>query len=172
MDEYKSWSSDEELFTEFKIEDIFSYIEKLRHQAENFLRNTKMPPSVYLNYTVYFYCCRDIIIDLERFESNKILTSDDKSTLNAYTAAWWIKRKPFQFKEMCPQEILYVNETFAATLLFQASNLYDKNFGRYTVGTDKLVEIAAPLMHYLKYQSVTPQTLELFLKGLNFFKED
>ena len=93
----------------------------------------------------------------------QIILSDFK--LNA---AWWIRRKPFQFKEICPQEILYINETFAATLLFQASNLYDKNFGQYTVGTDKLVEIAAPLMNYLKYQSVTPQNLELFLKGLNF----
>lgn len=162
------FSLDDDLVNEFEEKDLADYLERLYRKAEKFLCNTKAPSTVYVNSTIYAHCCRNIVADLAKFKNLSVLTSEDNVKLNAYTAAWWIHRKPFQFKEICPQEILDINETFAATLLFQASNLYDKNLGRYTVDTDKLVEIAAPLMNYLKYQSITPQNLELFLKGLNF----
>ena len=39
----------------------------------------------------------------------------------AYTASWCLKRKPFQLIEGCDEKYLYVNETFALSLLLQAS---------------------------------------------------
>lgn len=127
-----------------------------------------MPPTIYLNDTIYTFCCRNIIADLTKFRHFQVFTSEDNTKLNAYTAAWWIRRKPLQFKENCSKNFLYINKYFASTLLFQASNLYDKNTGGYTVGKDKVFDIAQSLMNYLKFQNITPQTLELFLKGLNF----
>ena len=161
-------SFDDELINEFNEKDLCDYLVRLEGKAQNFLRNSKMPPQVYLNGTVYAFCCRNIIADLAQFSNLNVLTSEDNTKLNAYTAAWWIRRKPFQFKENCSKDFLYINESFAATLLFQASNLYDKNTGGYTVDKDKIFYIAQSLMNYLKFQNVTPQALELFLTGLNF----
>lgn len=163
-----STSLDDVLINEFNEEDILNFWNQLHRQAQGFLYNSKMPPEIYLNTTIYAFCFRNIIADLAKFRDLKVLTSDDNVKLNAYTATWWIRRKPFQQKENCSKNFLYVNESFAATLLFQASYLYDKNSGKYTVGKDKIAIIARQLMDYLKFQQLTPQSLELFLNGLNF----
>ncbi len=161
-------SLDDVLINEFNEKEICDYLERLQNKAQNFLYNSKMPPEIYLNATIYAYCCRNIIADLAKFRHIQVLTSEDNVKLNAYTAAWWIRRKPFQHKENCSKNFFYVNESFAATLLFQASHLYDKTTGQYTVSKDKLANIARQLMNYLKFQQVTAQSLELFLNGLNF----
>ena len=161
-------SLDDVLIDEVNEKEICDYLVRLKNKAQTFLYNSKMPPEIYLNSTIYAYCCRNIIADLAKFRHLQVLTSEDNVKLNAYTAAWWIRRKPFQHKENCSKNFLYVNESFAATLLFQASHLYDKTTGQYTVSKDKLAEIARQLMNYLKFQQVTAQSLELFLNGLNF----
>ncbi|MBQ7198978.1 MAG: hypothetical protein IJS29_06925 [Selenomonadaceae bacterium] len=159
---------DDEFINEFNETDLYNFFSQLKRQAQNFLYNSKMPPEIYLNATIYAHCCRNIIADLAKFRHLQVLTSEDNVKLNAYTAAWWIRRKPFQHKDNCSKKFLYVNESFAATLLFQASHLYDKTTGQYTVSKDKLAAIARQLMNYLKFQQVTSQSLELFLNGLNF----
>lgn len=159
---------DEILINEFEETNLCDYILRLHNKAQDFLRNSQMPPTVYLNSTIYAFCCRNVIADLAKFRNLPIFTSDDNTILNAYTASWWIRRKPFQHKENCAENLLYVNESFAATLLFQVSNLYDKTDGKYTVDKDKLADIARRIMLYLKFQQVTPQSLELFLRALNF----
>jgi len=118
--------------------------------------------------TFYAFCFRNIIADLTKFRNLPVLTSPDNVRLYSYTAAWWIRRKPFQQRENCSKDFLYINESFAATLLFQASTLYDRDTGKYTVSKDKLAAVARQLMNYLKFQPVTPQALELFLAGTNF----
>lgn len=158
---------DEELITGFNKDDLYNFWDQLRRQAQNFLYNTKTPPQIYLNTTIYAFCFRNIIADLTKFRNLPVLTSPDNVKLNSYTAAWWIRRKPFQQRENCSKNFLYINESFAATLLFQASTLYDKDTGKYTVSKDKLAAVARQLMNYLKFQPVTPQALELFLAGVN-----
>ena len=160
-------SFDDDFINEFNEIDLCNFLSQLKRQAQNFLVNTKTPPQVYLNGTVYAFCCRNIVADLAQFRRLNVLTSEDNVKLNSYTAAWWIRRKPFQFKENLSKDFLYINETFAATLLFQASNLYDKNTGKYTVSKDRLSNVARNIMDYLKFQNVTPQSLELFLNTLN-----
>ena len=159
---------DEESITYFNENDLYNFWNQLRVQAQNFLYNAKMPPQIYLNTTIYAFCFRNIIADLAKFRHLPILTSYDNVKLNSYTAAWWIRRKPFQQRESCSKDFLYINESFAATLLFQATNLYDRETGKYTVSQDKFSAIARRLMNYLKFQPVTPQALELFLTGVNF----
>ena len=147
--------------------DLCNFLSQLKRQAQNFLYNAKTPPQVYLNGTVYAFCCRNIIADLAQFRRLNVLTSEDNGKLNSYTAAWWIRHKPFQLKENLSKDFLYINESFAATLLFQATNLYDRNTGKYTVSKEKLSAVARHIMNYLKIQNVTPQSLELFLNTLN-----
>lgn len=159
---------DDDLINEFDEKDVCDYLLRIHNKAQNFLRNSKMPPTIYLNGTSYAFCCRNIIADISKFRQLQVLSSEDTTILNAYTAAWWIRRKPFQFKENCTKDFLYINESFAATLLFQSSNLYDKNGGGYTVDKDKLAAIARQIMNYLKFHQVTPQSLNLFLNALNF----
>jgi len=103
---------------------------------------------------------------LAKFSRLNVLTSEDNVKLNSYTAAWWIRRKPFQLKENLSKDFLYINESFAATLLFQATNLYDRKTGKYTVSKEKLSVVARHIMNYLKFQNATPQSLELFLNKL------
>lgn len=161
------FSLNDELINEFNEKDLCDYLLRLRNKAQNFLINSKTPPQVYLKGTIYAFCCRNIIADLAKFSRLNVLTSEDNVKLNSYTAAWWICRKPFQLKENLSKDFLYINESFAATLLFQATNLYDRKTGKYTVSKEKLSAVARHIMNYLKFQNATPQSLELFLNTLN-----
>ena len=78
---------DDELIDEFKEPDICNFLSQLNRQAQNFLRNTKMPPTVYLNGTIFVFCCRNIIADISKFRQLQVLSSEDTTILNAYTAA-------------------------------------------------------------------------------------
>ena len=157
-----------DLFEEFTEDEIFSCVKGLYQKAAEFLLNGKFPKEIYLNETIYLYCWRDIFEDIAKLRRFHGLESEDDIKLYAYTAAWWIKRKPFQHKENCDERFLYVNENFAVTILLQASHLYDKESGNYTVSKDKVLQVVKPLLYHLKYRPVTPQILELFLTGLNF----
>ena len=154
-----------DLLENFSEEEIFYCVEGLYQRAEYFLSNGKFPKSIYLNKTIYLHCWRDILQELAKVHNFKL---DDSFKLHSCTAAWWIRRKPFQHKAECEEKFLYVNEFFATTILLQASNLYDKESGQYTIGREKVLKAVAPLMQYLKFQEVNSQTLELFLFGLNF----
>lgn len=167
MDIFFDESLDDVIINEFNEKDVYDYLLRLHNKAKNFLYNIKTPPQIYLNTTIYAFCFRNIIADLTKFRNLPVLTSQDNVKLNSYTAAWWIRRKPFQQRENCSKNFLYINESFAATLLFQASTLYDKDTGKYTVSKDKLAAVSRQLMNYLKFQPVTPQALELFLAGVN-----
>lgn len=154
-----------DLLKNFSEEEIFYCIEGLYQRAEYFLLNGKFPKSIYLNKTVYLHCWRDILADLAKVHSFKL---EENIKLHSYTAAWWVRRKPFQHKAECEEKFLYVNEFFATTILLQKSNLYDKDSGQYTIGKDKVLKAVQPLMQYLKCCEVNAQALELFLFGLNF----
>ena len=158
----------EDLFEEFSEDEIFFCVKGLYQKAVDFLQNGNFPKTIYLNEKIYLYCWRDIFEDIAKMRRFHGLKSEDDIKLHAYTAAWWIRRKPFQHKENCEERFLYVNENFAVAILLQASNLYDKQSGNYTVGKEKVLQAVEPLLYHLKYRSVNPQTLELFLTGLNF----
>lgn len=84
----------------------------------------------------------------------------------AYTASWCLKRKPFQIVEGCDEEYIYVNERFALTLLLQAGGCYDENMKYYEEHQKELIKGIGQLFYHLKYRNTNPQTLELFLIGL------
>ena len=76
------------------------------------------------------------------------------------------KRKPFQILEGCAEDYIYINERFVLTLLLQAGNCYDENVNYYAADQKDLVKSIGQIYYHLKYRNTTPQTLELFLIGL------
>lgn len=89
----------------------------------------------------------------------------------AYTASWCLKRKPFQLIEGCDEKYLYVNETFALSLLLQASGCLDEDAGYYEEDREALIDEIRQIFYHLKYRNTNPQTLELFLIGMRAGKK-
>ena len=69
------------------------------------------------------------------------------------------------------EEYIYINETFALTLLLQASGCYDENTQFFTEDEEEIKDLIGKMIYHLKYRNTNPQTLELFLIGLQTGKE-
>ena len=106
------------------------------------------------------------MVDLARLKYFHDISRVNYVKFIAYTASWCLKRKPFQIIEGCGEEYIYVNERFALTLLLQASGCYDENAGYCTKDREELAKGVKQMYYHLKYRNTNPQTLELFLIGL------
>ena len=139
--------------------------------AEEFYENNSLEGKVYFNDTIFEYCLIDILVDIARLKYFHDISLVNYTKFIAYAASWCLKRKPFQIVEGTSEEYIYINETFALTLLLQASGCYDENTQFFTEDEEEIKDLIGKMIYHLKYRNTNPQTLELFLIGLQTGKE-
>ena len=141
MDKEREKELKEELnksFTDEYIRNAGMLIHKL---AEQFFEENRLEGKIYFNDDIFYYCLIDILVDLARL-------------------------KYFHDISSCEEDYIYVNERFALTLLLQAGNCFDKNVNYYEEDQKDLIKGIGQIYYHLKYRNTNPQTLELFLTGL------
>lgn len=138
----------------------------IREFAKKFYKEKALEGKVYFNDDIFDHCLIDILVDLARLKHFHDISQVNYVKLIAYTASWCLKRKPFQIVEGSEEELIYINEMFALTLLLQAGGCYNKKTHYYAENQDKLVKSVAQIYYHLQYRNTNPQTLELFLIGL------
>lgn len=157
-----------EAFSDEYINNAGLLIHKL---AEEFYENNSLKDNVYFNDNIFEYCMIDILVDIARLKHFHDISHVNYIKFIAYTASWCIKRKPFQLINGCDKKFLYVNERFALTILLQASGCYDENTVYYEENKNELLKAIEQIFYHLKYRNTNPQTLELFLIGLEAGKK-
>ena len=138
----------------------------IRELAEKFYEDNKLEGKVYFNDDIFDNCLNDILVDLARLKHFHDISQVNYIKLIAYAASWCLKRKPFQIIEGAEEELIYINEKFALTMLLQAGGCYDEKVHYYAEDQDGLVKAVGQIAYHLKYRNTNPQTLELFLIGL------
>lgn len=158
----------EELMREFDENELKNDVKSLYARAEDYLSSSGMAEEAYIDLQIFYYCCRDLFEDLARLRHFHDIRHEDDIKLFAYSAYWWIRRKPFQrIRDCSSDKSLYINEGFAATMLLQASGIYDVSTGKYKISEDEVIKMFSPVIYHLKYRNINPQTFELYLNGLN-----
>ena len=152
-----------ESFTDAYIRNAGTLIHKL---AEQFYKENNLRGKIYFNDDIFNHCLIDILVDLARLKHFHDISRVNYVKFIAYTASWCLKRKPFQIVEGCEEDYIYINERFALTLLLHAGNCYDENANYYEEDQKELVKGVGQIYYHLKYRNTNPQTLELFLIGL------
>ncbi|MCI8517984.1 MAG: hypothetical protein HFG75_14140 [Hungatella sp.] len=150
-------------FTDAYIHNAGTLIHKL---AEQFYRENQLDGKIYFSDDIFNHCLIDILVDLARLKYFHDISRVNYVKFIAYTASWFLKRKPFQVVEGCGEEYIYVNERFVLTLLLQAGSCYDENVNYYAEDQKELIKGIGQIYYHLKYRNTNPQTLELFLIGL------
>lgn len=153
-----------ESFTDTYIRNAGILIHKL---AEQFYEENQLKGKIYFNDDIFHYCLIDILIDLARLKYFHDISRVNYVKFIAYTASWCLKRKPFQLMEGCDEELIYVNERFALTLLLQASSCYDADVSYCEEEQEDIIKVIQQIYYHLKYRNTNPQTLELFLIGMD-----
>ena len=64
------------------------------------------------------------------------------------------------------KDYIYVNESFALSLLLQASGCFDSNVKCAKEDKEKVEKLIEQIFYHLKYRNTNPQTLELLLVGI------
>jgi hypothetical protein len=149
-------------FTDAYIKNVGILIHKM---AEDFYQENELEGKVYFNENIFDDCLIDILVDIARLKHFHDITNVNIIKLMAYTASWCLKRKPFQLVEGCEEKYIYVNEKFALSLLLQGSGCFG-NSVYYPEEEKELTKGIWHIFYHLKYRNTNPQTLELFLVGL------
>lgn len=157
-----------ESFSDEYIKNAGLLIHKL---AEEFYQDNNLEGKVYFNDNIFEYCLIDILVDIARLKHFHDISHVNYVKFIAYTASWYLKRKPFQLAEGCDEKYLYVNEKFALSLLLQASGCCDENVNYYEEDQKELIDAIGQIFYHLKYRNTNPQTLELFLIGMKTGKK-
>lgn len=134
--------------------------------AERFYEENGLEGKVYFNEDIFEHCLIDILVDLARLKHYHDISLVNYVKLMAYSASWCLKRKPFQIVEGAGEEYIYINEMFALALLLQAGGWYDKKMQYCKEDENKIIKSLEQIYYHLQYRNTTPQTLELFLIGL------
>jgi hypothetical protein len=171
MDKEEARRLKEELNESFSDEYINNAGLLLHRLAEEFYRENGLEGHVYFNDRIFEYCLIDILVDIARLKHFHDISRVNYIKFIAYTASWCLKRKPFQLIEGCDEKYLYVNETFALSLLLQAGGCLDEAAGYYEEDRDELLDEIGQIFYHLKYRNTNPQTLELFLIGMGAGKK-
>lgn len=171
MDKEETKKLKEELNESFSDEYINNAGLLVHKLAEEFYQDNDLEGKVYFNDNIFEYCLIDILVDIARLKHFHDISRVNYVKFIAYTASWCLKRKPFQLVEGCDEKYLYVNEKFALSLLLQASGCYDENVNYYEEDQKELINAIGQMFYHLKYRNTNPQTLELFLIGMETGKK-
>lgn len=138
----------------------------IHRMAEQFCEDHDLDGKVYFNDDIFQHCLIDILVDIVRLKYFHDISRVNYVKFAAYTASWCLKRKPFQIIEGCNEKYIYVNERFALTLLLDATECYGENAFYCEEDRAELIKGIKQIYYHLKYRNTNPQTLELFLIGL------
>lgn len=145
------------------------YIENLGillySQAEAFIGKKEISEYVYINEAIYQMFLIDMLVDLERLKDFHDIDRINYAKLMAYAASWWIKRKPIQLKEGCPEKYIYTNEEFARTLLIHAAGCMESDIWIKAASLEEIEKTLDHILYHLKFRNTNPQTLELLVVG-------
>ena len=154
-----------ELVKHFGRRTIENWAIKLHQDAENFLAQRGWTAKAFIDDELFFLCLTDMLADMMRLKNFHEIDHANKIKQHAYAASWWLRRKPICFSEGNDESTLWANELFALTLLFDA--LTAKISDETVYNKSRAMEVARHALYHLKYRDTNPQTLELFLTGLN-----
>lgn len=143
----------------------------IRELAGRFYEENKLEGKVYFNDDIFDHCLIDILVDLARLKHYHDISLVNYVKLIAYTASWCLKRKLFQLVEGAEEDFIYINEKFALALLLQAGGCIDKKVRYYAEDENALIKNLEQIYYHLQYRNTNPQTLELFLVGLESGKK-
>lgn len=166
MDNERTKTLKEELYGAFTTDYVRSLGMLIRKLAEDFYKKNELEGKVYFNDDIFEHCLIDILVDLARLKHFHDIDRANYVKLIAYSASWCLKRKPFQIIEGAAEDWIYVNEKFALTMLLQAGGWDDQNVSYCVKDQENLVNAVGQMIYHLKYRNTNPQTLELFLIGL------
>lgn len=139
--------------------------------AKEFYEVNKLEGKVYFNVAVFEYCLIDILVDIARLKHFHDIKHVNYIKFIAYTASWFLKRKPFQLIKDSGEKYIYVNERFALTILMQSSGCCDDKVFYNLEERQNIENDIRKIFYHLKYRNTNPQTLELFLLGFEIGKK-
>lgn len=148
------------IFKKEVIEDRRNYLEK---RVYKFIEKMGFEDCVMVNQVLVDMTVIDYFADIARIKGFQEIERVNKNKITAYTAYWWLRRKPIQVivtPEVYDDELTFVNEKFVTSLLlkdFFDAEIQDIENSKEYKGYMEL------LFYYMKYRPLSPQALELML---------
>ena len=85
--------------------------------TECFLRQRNWLGKAEIDDELFFQFLEDMLVDVMRLKFFHEIDHINKVKQRAYAASWWLRRKPFFFKEAHDKSTVWANELFSLSLL-------------------------------------------------------
>ena len=154
-----------ELLEEFGEDYIFGYARYVRCMTEIFVNDRFLVQRVFVDDHLLMQSILDALTDIKRLKHFHGIDYVNREKLNAYIASWFLRRKPIQRLQSQHKNPLFVNELFVLDFLLKSLSHALTDVHYYS--REKASELVDHLFYHLKYRNTNPQTLELFMMGLN-----
>ena len=153
-----------EVFEAFGEDKITERYKTLVETVEDFIKNSELEGSVFLDREILSHMIFDYLSDVMRIKGFHDITHINEVKIQSYELQWFLRRKPLQNIKAATytERILYVNEAFALSRIYHtlcAEGGFDSN----TFKNDALQYFTSTVSYYLKFRHCNAQSLELMM---------
>lgn len=138
-------------------------IRDLLIKVQAFLETITEDTSVfYVSDRLVTHVVMDYFTDIERLKKFHSIERTNRFKILAYELYWWLKRKPIQIIGDCTEDLVFVNEKFATSLII---DFFSKELQAIKPGEGKqsINSFIDTLYYYFKYRHYTAQDIEIML---------
>lgn len=157
------------LITSFKEQTIKDRFNHLEQRAKEFINRKNYSEKVFLNKLILDAVVIDYFVDIDRLKKFQEIDHANKNKITAYTAYWWLRRKPLQLlvdkgknNENLEEneELVYINESFITSLIMKDIMYMNEE---EILNNNVLKNGIKHIFYYLKYRPLNAQAIELML---------
>lgn len=138
-------------------------IQDLLIKAHAFLEKATQDTSVfYISDRLVTHVVMDYFSDIARLKEFHSIERTNKFKILSYELYWWLKRKPIQLVGDCTEDLVFINEKFAISLVvdFFSNELLSI---KPPTGIQSINSFIDTLYYYFKYRHYTAQDIEIML---------
>ena len=151
-----------ESFDEKVIRERFDYLKK---KAEVFIETASYGETAFCNDRILMHVIVDYFEDIRRLKDFHGIEFVKTTKIAAYTIAWWLRRKPIQFRTDKEEKDIFINERFALSLMMNECFFREKVPLLSNEDMETFQRYLEYLFYYFKYRNCDPQVVELLIES-------
>ena len=147
-------------FGEDKIVSRYQWIYDL---MEDYINAEELQEKVYISEDILNHVIIDYFVDTYRLKDFQDIKYTHDSKIYAYMIYWLLRHKPLQIKREDAEELVFVNEKFAAEILYAYLFKEPNNVSILNSQKESMENFTETLFYFFKYRDYSAKNIEMII---------